>query len=350
VVLSGGGAEFERDLPFSVFVDALDAYVTAQDLSEHEAWNADLKRELGEVLPSLRGSNGGGAIADERYRAHRAVRRLLGLLADERPLVLDDLHWSDGASIELIAALVRRQPAAPVLLALGFRPGQAAERLAAALAGPPVSRLELGQLSETEAAELLEGADAEVVSAIYGHAGGNPFYLEQLGRAGDGAGLPRAAHPGAVAPQTGVPPAVAAAIAEELESLSAQSRAFSTRPPSRVSRSSPISRPLSPRCRSPRDLPRSTRSAPRVIAPPAPGYGRLAKIPTRLDSWKLRLVLIPRATTTSPGRPPESSALSSAPPSFWWGCLASSPSRSSTPARGETAAPSTARSSSSERR
>jgi DNA-binding NarL/FixJ family response regulator len=226
LVLSGAAAEFERDLPFGVFVDALDAYVASQELSEHREWDTDLERELGRVLPSLRGTDGAGAIADERYRAHRAVNRLLGLIAEKRPLVLvlDDLHWSDGASIELIAALVRRRPSAPVLLALGFRPGQAAERLAAALAGSPVSRLELGRLTETEAAELLDHSDARFVAGIYRHAGGNPFYLEQLGRAGDGAGVPPAADE--MAGAAGVPPAVAAAIAAELESLSPRSRAF----------------------------------------------------------------------------------------------------------------------------
>jgi hypothetical protein len=64
------------------------------------------------------------------------------------------------------------------------------------------------------------------VSAIYSHAGGNPFYLEQLRRAGDGAGLPRGVAQQAGAPDAGVPPAVAAAIAAELESLSPRSRAF----------------------------------------------------------------------------------------------------------------------------
>ena len=226
LVLSGTAAEFERDLPFSVFVDALDAYVASQELSELEDWNADLERELGQVLPSLRGADGAGAIADERYRAHRAVSSLLTLIAQEHPLVLmlDDLQWSDDASTELIAALVRRRPAAPVLLALSHRPGQAAERLVTALAGPPVTRLELGRLSEAEAAELLGSDDAALVAGIYGHAGGNPFYLEQLGRAGDGAGLPRAG--GERAGVAGLPPAVVAAIAEELESLSASTRAF----------------------------------------------------------------------------------------------------------------------------
>jgi len=229
VVLSGAASEFESDLPFSVFVDALDAYVASQELSDHDSWDPDLERELGQVLPSLRHTaEGTGAIADERYRVHRAVRRLLGLIADEQPLVLvlDDLHWSDGASLELIAALVRRQPSAPVLLALGFRPGQAGGQLSAALAGAPVSRLALEQLSETQAAELLDGADARLVAAIYSHAGGNPFYLEQLGRAGAGIGLPRAPGGRTAMPDGGLPPAVAAAIAAELESLSGQSRAF----------------------------------------------------------------------------------------------------------------------------
>ena len=229
IVLSGAAAEFESDLPFSVFVDAMDAYVASQELSEHGALDPDLERELGRILPSLRDSGGGAAaLADERYHAHRAVRTLLTLIADTQPLVLvlDDLQWSDGASIEVIAALLRRQPAAPVLVALGFRPGRVAERLSVASAGAPVSRLELDELSESQAAELLDGADAGVVSAIYSHAGGNPFYLEQLGRAGDGAILPPAVAQQAGARDAGVPPTVAAAIAAELESLSSQSRAF----------------------------------------------------------------------------------------------------------------------------
>jgi ATP/maltotriose-dependent transcriptional regulator MalT len=223
LVLSGAAAEFERDVPFSVFVDALDAYVTSQGLGEQGALDPDFERELGQVLPSLRGANGGaGALAEERFHAHRAVRRLLNLIANDQPLVLvlDDLHWSDGASTELIAALVRRQPSAPVLLALGFRPGQAAQQLSAALAQPVVSRLELRHLSESEARELLDGADSQFVATVYSHAGGNPFYLEQLGRSG--ADLTVRSEPR----DAGVPPAVAAAIAAELESLSPRTRTF----------------------------------------------------------------------------------------------------------------------------
>ena len=83
MVLSGAAAEFEREMPFSVWVDALDAYVASQDFAGHDSWDDDLAAELAQVLPSLRGSNGAdGAVADERYRAHRAVSRLLRLIAE----------------------------------------------------------------------------------------------------------------------------------------------------------------------------------------------------------------------------------------------------------------------------
>jgi DNA-binding CsgD family transcriptional regulator/tetratricopeptide (TPR) repeat protein len=226
VVLSGAAAEFEREMPFSVWIDALDAYVTSQDFSRSDAWDDELAAELGQVLPSVKGSNGSaGAVAEERFRAHRAVSRLLGLIADEQPLVLvlDDLHWSDGASLELIAALARREPRAPVLFALGFRPSPAAQRLAAALTGPRASRLELEQLSESDAGLLLAGMDAGAIAAIYRHSGGNPFYLEQLGRAGEEA---LATLLDATGDETDVPPAVAGAIAGELAPLSTGSRSF----------------------------------------------------------------------------------------------------------------------------
>ena len=223
VVLSGVAAEFEREMPFSVWVDALDEYVRTQDFARHEGWDEGLAAELGQVLPSLRAAAGGdGALPDERFRVHRAVSRLLGLVADEKPLllVLDDLQWSDAASVELIAALARRAPDAPVLMALGFRPGQAALRLTAALTGPRARRMELVELSEAESALLLEHLDKDAAAAIYRQGGGNPFYLEQLGRM-DGAGAP-AAEP--ATDGAGVPAAVAGAIAAELGSLPERAR------------------------------------------------------------------------------------------------------------------------------
>jgi DNA-binding NarL/FixJ family response regulator/tetratricopeptide (TPR) repeat protein len=226
VVLTGSATEFERDLPFSVWVDALDAYVASQELGLQDEWDADAVDELAEVIPSLRRSDGGArsSVADERYRAHRAVRRLLELLAADRPLVivLDDLHWSDGASIELLGALLRRGPDAPVLLALAFRRGQAPARLSAALATPSTRRIALEQLDEAQATELLAELDPQAAAEIYRRGGGNPFYLEQLARAGDGETFAATSSGnGTGVDGSGIPAAVAASLAEELASLSA---------------------------------------------------------------------------------------------------------------------------------
>ena len=106
------------------------------------------------------------ALQHERYRSHRAVRELLEQLASTQPLVLllDDLHWADSASVELVGALLRRPPAAPVLLVLAVRPRHVAERLSTALEraerAEALTRIELAALSPEEARELL-GAAAE---------------------------------------------------------------------------------------------------------------------------------------------------------------------------------------------
>ena len=135
-MLTGSASELERDLPFWVFVDALDEYAEGLDPRRLEQLDETARTELAHVFPSLSalGNGGGVALQDERYRTHRAVRDLLETLAASKPLVLilDDLHWADSGTIELLGALLRRLPAAPVLIAMAMRPRQTPGRLAAA--------------------------------------------------------------------------------------------------------------------------------------------------------------------------------------------------------------------------
>jgi DNA-binding CsgD family transcriptional regulator/tetratricopeptide (TPR) repeat protein len=227
LVLSGSASELERDLPFWVFVDALDEYVQGLQPRRLEALEDDVRTELTHVFPSLSGSQAarGAALQHERYRSHRAVRELLERLTATGPLVLvlDDFHWADSASVELLGGLLRRPPAAAVLVALAFRPRQAPERLVAALerahrAGT-LARLEVRALTRDQARELLgERVDDDAAASLYEESGGNPFYLEQLSRS---LALERTAGAAEVLPtELDVPPAVAAALAEELALLS----------------------------------------------------------------------------------------------------------------------------------
>lgn len=221
VVLSGSGAELEQDLPYWVFVDALDDYIEGLEPRRLDRLDAATRSELGQFLPALADSAAApGTALHERYRTHRAARVLLEHLALRKPLVLllDDFHWADPASTDLLSALLHRPPAAGVLIALAARPTQLPTRLATALerahrAGV-LARVELPPLTRNETRELV-GEHAEL---FYEETGGNPFYLEQLTRAPTDT-LPKAASGEVSLAGVQVPPMVAAALTEELSLL-----------------------------------------------------------------------------------------------------------------------------------
>jgi DNA-binding NarL/FixJ family response regulator len=224
LTLAGAGAEYEQDLPFWVFVDALDAFVAGLDPRRFDRLDPTVRAELAQVLPSLAGAADGPVAAlHERYRVHRAMRGLLEQLAATTPLVLvlDDLHWADQSSIDLLVALLHRPPDAGVLLVAGARPRQLAPRLATALDRAQrtgtLTRVELEPLTREEARELVgDGADA-----LYEESGGNPFFLEQLARTTVVAAVPG---DGLRIGGADVPPMVASALAEELSLLSESAR------------------------------------------------------------------------------------------------------------------------------
>jgi ATP/maltotriose-dependent transcriptional regulator MalT len=229
LVVSGSASELERELPFGIFVDALDEYLEALEQRHLAALDDQTRAELAQVLPSLGGpaAGGGALLQHERYRTHRAVRRLLETLAQERPLVLvlDDLHWADSGSIELLGTLLRRPPSAPVLVALAVRPRQVPERLTGPLeraqASGFLTRIDIGALGAEDARLLLgDAVSGSVAAALYDESGGNPFYLQQLARA---LGRRLEAMPAAGGVSLAgieVPRMVAAALVDELALLS----------------------------------------------------------------------------------------------------------------------------------
>ncbi len=226
--LSGRAVELERDLPFGVFADALETGLQA--LTPHQRGlvdDADLAL-LGTVFRSLRTHSPErprGAEPDERHRLLGAIGMLPELVAESRPLVLalDDLHWADPASIDLVCRLLHRGMATPSLLLLATRPAQSEPRLRSACEEVEryglALRIELAPLSVADARKLLgEGIAPELGEAIFRESGGNPLFLEQLAgaaRRGDRLSIGES-----VRAEPGVPAAVKAAIHGELERLS----------------------------------------------------------------------------------------------------------------------------------
>jgi ATP/maltotriose-dependent transcriptional regulator MalT len=217
-VLAGRATEFEADLPYALWTDALDRHLA--DLGERRLSRLGIAdpSALGMALPAL--GEPGQPPQGDRHRTHRALRDLLERLASTRPLALslDDVHWSDSESVDALAALIRRPASGPVLLAVATREGQPPAALAAArsaaLREERLKRLAPAPFSAAEAAELVGAA----AGAIYSQSGGNPFYLEQLARV---AAAPPT--PGAVADGS-VPAAVAASLAGELAALTPDAR------------------------------------------------------------------------------------------------------------------------------
>jgi DNA-binding CsgD family transcriptional regulator len=232
LVLSGSASELELNLPFSVFVDALDEYIGSLDPKRLAVLGDDVQAELAHVFASVAAPAVERTVAlpHERYRSHRAVRALLVQLAARKPLVLilDDFHWADAASGELLGALLRRPPAAAVLIVLAVRPHQLPERLVAAFERAQredgLTRIEIEPFSLGEVREFLDQVVGTTdVAALYEESGGNPFYLQQLARA-----TGRAAKSAPVVAEMslaiGVPPAVAAAMTGELAVLTESAR------------------------------------------------------------------------------------------------------------------------------
>jgi class 3 adenylate cyclase/tetratricopeptide (TPR) repeat protein len=155
-------------------------------------WLPLLGVPLGVVLPETERTR---TLSDE-FRKRR-VEEVVGdfldvLLPTPTLLVLDDAHFLDSASADLLGHLTRRLPAAPWLVVTGRREREGGQ----GWAGPEAAttRVRLAPLSEEEAVRLLQVATEDhplprpAIAAIAARAGGNPLFLESLIHAADGSG------------------------------------------------------------------------------------------------------------------------------------------------------------------
>ena len=196
LVLRGSASELESDLPFWIFVDALDEYVAGLDPRKLSGLSDETLGEIAHMLPSAVDAGEARLVHDERYRAHRAVRELLERLATPRPLVLvlDDVHWADPASVDL-------RDRAGAVSAGRVRPA-GARRPAASTLRAPAHRARSHRPQRRPAADRARGA----VPGGGRRAGRRERARAALRRDGRQPVLPRAAGPRPAAPPRLGPP------------------------------------------------------------------------------------------------------------------------------------------------
>jgi class 3 adenylate cyclase/tetratricopeptide (TPR) repeat protein len=167
----------------------------------------------------------------------RAVRRFLQHLAEQRPLVvvLEDWHWADDASVELLEHLLPLIRTMPLLIVCTTRPqpdGAPARLMDAA------RRVVADRLAEVRLTPLSAAASSELVGEAFGlgtlphglrevvlrRAEGNPFFLEEIVRALVDLGLVRQGAAGRwefseALEQVGIPDTVRGVIVARIDRL-----------------------------------------------------------------------------------------------------------------------------------
>jgi DNA-binding CsgD family transcriptional regulator/tetratricopeptide (TPR) repeat protein len=146
-----------------------------------------------DIAASVGGGLQAALDAGDRDRVFEAFLLLLRRLAAGSIVVLEDLHWADDATLDLVRVIGRRLPGLPVLLVGTFRPEEVGRdhplRLCLGdLARENVTELAVPALSLEAVGALAAGSGVDPL-ALHSATGGNAYFVTEA-LAGDGADLP----------------------------------------------------------------------------------------------------------------------------------------------------------------
>ena len=127
------------------------------------------------------------AVQEEREQIKLRLGDWVIHVAERQPvlLIVEDLHWADPSTIELLSELLPRLDASRVLIALSAREEFAAGSLGAA----PRTDITLGRLSPADALTMIRSVasgralSAEMLAALETKTDGVPLYIEEMTRA-----------------------------------------------------------------------------------------------------------------------------------------------------------------------
>lgn len=194
-VLIGKCTERDRDFPFAPFVDSLRQRLSSSDdivtlLGPQASGLAELFPEHGGDSATDAGSTGSPPEQSKR-RLFENLVALLRRLSARQPLLLflEDLHWSDPTSLELLELLPRRLEKARIFILGTARTDESNGDLKRSLMALNRARslrlLSLARLSEQGVGDM-PGAmlpaplPKGLVSTVWARTEGNPFLVEEL--------------------------------------------------------------------------------------------------------------------------------------------------------------------------
>jgi DNA-binding NarL/FixJ family response regulator len=184
LVLAARGAELERSFGLGVVRQVF------HDVLRDGGGDAVFAGAARFAAPLL-GIEPGPAPPEDPYAARHALYWLTANLATQSPLavLVDDVHWADASSLEVLAHLAHRLDGIPVALVVATRP-ETPEPAIDALrreAGARRTLLRLAPLGEESSAAVVRSiapdTDDAVCRACHTATGGNPFLLHELARA-----------------------------------------------------------------------------------------------------------------------------------------------------------------------
>jgi DNA-binding CsgD family transcriptional regulator/tetratricopeptide (TPR) repeat protein len=202
LVLRGGASAAEGMPPYLPFLEALGGYIRTAPLEQLRTQADSIAPILATILPELPLRLGELAPSyplpseQTRLRLYEAVGMFLSTLAVSCPLLLllDDLHWADTATLDLLCYVAQHQAVSRLCILGTYRSDELASRPALERSILSLTRnrqlmtLALQPLGEADVAELttrLLGVppDHLLSQRLWKESEGNPFLLEEVVRA-----------------------------------------------------------------------------------------------------------------------------------------------------------------------
>ncbi len=204
LVLQGACLELgQHGLPYAAISEALRGLDGALAPAELRRLAGQDVSDLARVVPGLRGEppdaprGQGESAASSQLRLFEAVLGLIGRLAADAPvvLVLEDVHWADASTRDLLVFLAHNLRDVGVVLIVSVRTEELGRThplrgvLAQLGRQPQVDRVELAPFGREELGQLLEDLldqppSAPQLEAMAERCEGNPFFAEELLAAG----------------------------------------------------------------------------------------------------------------------------------------------------------------------